>query len=254
MESAMKQKRHGGWLYVLLGVGVCIALYAMVCAALYACDGTPPPEDTTQPIQTEEPTDVEETTAAPLPGDVTLSSLPGFFLDDVNRNGKLIIRPEDVTAAPGTMVDADCVPDSDRTALYGSTFHFRLTAENANDTFYFRYDTVDQVLAVVVPCNNLPLLLVFSAEVSGEEFAAMAREGGELTATLLYARNMASDHLMYLDSTYYMMNESDVPSDPEARYLLGKATAGSTEVYGTDSNHATERFEKILEDYYYPYK
>ena len=250
----MKQKRHGGWLYVLLGVGVCIALYAMVCAALYACDGTPPPEDTTQPIQTEEPTDVEETTAAPLTGDVTLSSLPGFFLDDVNRNGKLIIRPEDESAAPGTMVDADCVPDSDRTALYGSTFHFRLTAENANDTFYFRYDTIDKELAVVVPCNNLPLLLVFSAEVSGEEFAAIAREGGYLSATLLYARNMANDQLMYLGETYYVMNTSGFPSNPQAKYLVGKAAADSVEVYGTYSNDVTERFYRIMGAYYYPYK
>lgn len=208
------------------------------------------------PVLTEELLPVEQVTLPKQTADEFIASLPAYFLDHVNLNGKLKeeVRAEGEKPMEGVPVAADCVPDSDRTALYGTVYRFRLTAENANDSFYFRYDTIDKELAVVVPCNNFPLLLVFSAEVSGEEFAAIAREGGYLSATLLYARNMANDQLMYLGETYYVMNTSGFPSNPQAKYLVGKAAADSVEVYGTYSNDVTERFYRIMGAYYYPYK
>ena len=102
---------------------------------------------------------------------------------------------------------------------------------------------------------NVPFVTAAMDTVTEAKMAiAIAREGGYLSATLLYARNMANDQLMYLGETYYVMNTSGFPSNPQAKYLVGKAAADSVEVYGTYSNDVTERFYRIMGAYYYPYK
>ena len=90
------------------------------------------------------------------PFDVTtIDSLPDFFLDETNRNGKLLPAyaetDENGYEIYGNMTDPACVPNTDRSTLYGTTYRFRLTVEREKDTFCFRYDTIDTKLAVVLP-------------------------------------------------------------------------------------------------------
>lgn len=218
-----------------------LLLLALLCTVFCACQSGKTPNET------------DESRPPEQPDGQTVASLPDFFLDNVNRSGKLLIDPDETDSdSPGTMVDPACVPDSDRTALYGTTYRFRLTVDDAHDRYYFQYNTAENQLAVVVPCSNLPLLLVFRPEVeSAADFADIARTGEYLTATLVYARNLANDQLMYLGEAYYMLGETNMASNPEATYLMGETAEGSTEVYGAYTTHVTTRFQQILSAYYH---
>jgi hypothetical protein len=178
------------------------------------------PADTPETEESFEPITETAETQSSVPS--TVVSLPDFFLDEVNRKGKLIISPDVPIDAPidapivppGTPVDPAEVPESDRTALYGKAYRFRLTADEPSDHFYFQFNTKTKQLAAVVPCSNLPLLLIFQTDVeNGAELVRMAREGEYLTATLLYARNLANDQLMYLGSAFSRIG--DPPREPD---------------------------------------
>ena len=231
----MKPKRLTPLLLLLCMLGA-------LGAALCACRNTPS-SDTT-----EEATPAAETQSS-VPS--TVVSLPDFFLDEVNRKGKLIISPDAPIVPPGTPVDPAEVPESDRTALYGKAYRFRLTADEPSDHFYFQFNTKTKQLAAVVPCSNLPLLLIFQTDVeNGAELVRMAREGEYLTATLLYARNLANDQLMYLGSAFSRIGDPPREPDTDAWYFLGDAAVDSTPVHSTYGSHdVSDRFKKIIDMY-----
>ena len=85
------------------------------------------------------PTDSPE---AQPPEGVTVDSLAKFFLDDTNRNGKLLPAPTETDESGnkiyGNATDPTRVPNTDRSSLYGNVYRFRLTVDRTTDAFCFQ--------------------------------------------------------------------------------------------------------------------
>ena len=243
----------------------------LLCLVLTACHKKPTsePTETDAPLQTaqvvgirpadsldwEEGFEFSTESEVTQPLDVTtIDSLPDFFLDETNRNGKLLPAPaetdENGYEIYGSMTDPACVPNTDRSPLYGTTYRFRLTVEREKDAFCFQYDTVEQKLAVVLPNVNIPLLLIFRLDgVQGDEFIRMAQNGDYVSATLVCARNIPGYETMYLLNAFSSLDDTDVESIPSARYLVAMAAVGSTSVYGSYADNSIEWMRKIISVY-----
>ena len=196
------------------------------------------------------PTDSPETQP---PEGVTVDSLAKFFLDDTNRNGKLLPAPTETDESNrihGNATDPARVPNTDRSSLYGNVYRFRLTVDRTTDAFCFQYDTVEQKLAVVIPNVNIPLLLIFRLDgVTGEEITRMARDGDYVTATLIHARNLPSYETMYLYSAFSGLTSEEIESIPSARYLVALSGVGGTSVYGSYAHDAVTWMGRMLSTY-----
>ena len=195
-----------------------------------------------------------ETLETQPPEGVTVDSLAKFFLDDTNRNGKLLPAPTETDESGnkiyGNATDPARVPNTDRSSLYGNVYRFRLTVDRTTDAFCFQYDTVEQKLAVVIPEVNIPLLLIFRLDgVTGEEITRMARDGDYVTATLIHARNLPSYEIKYLYSSFSGLTSEEIESIPSARYLVALSGVGGTSMYGSYAHDAVTWMGRMLSTY-----
>ena len=224
---------------ILLIITVLLSLNICACQSGQTSDT---PKETPEAKQTThtEPQNVPET----QPSDEnTISCLYEFFMDDTNLNGSPI-GPSETDEYGGPVygyTDPAHIPDTDRSALYGTTYRFGLTAHKDKHLFCFRYDNATSRLEVVIPYERISLLLVFRVEgvEDGGAVVRSAETSEYISATLLYARNIDSGRAIALQAASSLLEDQATPTSPSIRsgHIVGYAVSTGTYLQSTWGDH-----------------
>ena len=149
------------------------------------------------------------------------------FLTDTNLHGK--IETDGTLVAPGTLPDVSRIPVADQ-ALVGSDVRINLDRSQSPVAFLYHFDAslgVEQ-LAVVVSCENIPMLIVFQPELGGIRGLCEAMTTGEaFSARIASITNISPGESMYALSASENRGENAVDCDAppengeEAVWLVG---------------------------------
>ncbi len=213
------------------------------------------PADSLEPEESIEiPTEAPET-EPPMENEV--SCLYEFFMRDINING-IQKPPSEETVPPEEIVmgwsDPSEIPHTDRSALYGTTYQFRLTADIDAHQFCFRYDIIEKQLAVVITEAYIPLLLIF--QVDGvddwEEFVRIVEEDQYISATLVHARNIDIGRTWSVQAAFSWLK--GIPFEttnltPYMQYIMGYALHDSTGMIASNKHDTIERMDYIISIY-----
>lgn len=90
------------------------------------------------------------------------------FLTEVNRSGEVDWSQQDGPAAPGALPQPEWIPAADQSRV-GQTVHIRFSQEQPAVRFYYAVEAELERLAVIVPAESLPLLIVFETNLGGAE-------------------------------------------------------------------------------------
>lgn len=252
------------FLRLYVGIGL---LCSFLLGMLSACQAPTDEKGTTVETQG---TEAPEDASCPFP---KIASLRASFFQDLNYDRSKGPNLSVDIVPPGSLPDPATVPDTDRTTLYGKQYQIRLAADEASDTFYFRYEQKNGearlyvfLTAKVSPSggkSGYPLLLVFRLDqekIKGwEDVCRWAESGAYLPVTLLYARNVALDDQMYLANTYWAdtrnqtpLRASDAAKETKPGSLIGCVDEKEAKVFGVyllPSNSFYDRFRSVITRY-----
>lgn len=166
-------------------------LFMVILLLMFCCAGCIPaiPPDTTLPTTIPSGSTV-------LPDDNSEYFL-SHFLTDTNYSGKIESSGE--MGAPGTLPDVSQIPKADQTSIGGEV----LISLDSSQTpvaflYYFDPSTGVEHLAAVISCNNIPMLIVFQAELGGVSALCEAlATGTAFSATIASIANISYEESMY---------------------------------------------------------
>lgn len=120
----------------------------------------------TEPTKNTEETGATETTGsteptAPWDHEAALSR----FLEETNHSGE--IPAEDKPVPPGTLPDVNLIPKASQTRL-GETVSIILAQKQSKVAFYYSCaENGTERLAVVIPAEKIPMMVIFETELGG---------------------------------------------------------------------------------------
>ena len=120
----------------------------------------------TEPTKNTEETGATETTentepTAPWDHEAALSR----FLEETNHSGE--IASEGGLVPPGTLPDVNLIPKASQTRL-GESVSIILAQKQSKVAFYYSYaENGTERLAVVIPAEKIPMLVIFETELGG---------------------------------------------------------------------------------------
>lgn len=159
------------------------------------------------------------------------------FLTEVNRSGEVDWSQADGPQAPGTLLDAAWIPAADQSQV-GKTVNIVFSQEQPAVRFYYVAEAELERLAVVVPAESLPLLIVFETNLGGAE----ALREKLANQQPLEAKILAMVNVCYEEGNEYAYNACrDVSglADGELLDLFTPSTAAEGRylgIFGTTSN------------------
>lgn len=120
----------------------------------------------TEPTKNTEETGVTETTGStepttPWDHEAALSR----FLEETNHNGEM--ASEDELLPPGTLPDVERIPKASQTQV-GETVPIILAQKQSKVAFYYSFtEDGPERLAVVIPAEKIPMMVIFETELGG---------------------------------------------------------------------------------------
>lgn len=159
------------------------------------------------------------------------------FLTEVNHSGKVDTSQADGPLAPGALPEAAWIPAPDQSQI-GQTVTIVLAQEQTAIRFYYTAQAGEERLAVVIPAEGLPLLMVFETERGGAE----ALREKMATHQSFEAKILAMVNVCYEEGNEYVYNAGRNTTDLADGELLDVFTPSSAAagrymgVFGTTPN------------------
>ncbi len=167
------------------------------------------------------------------------------FLTEVNRSGKVDWSQADGPQAPGTLPDVAWIPAAEQSQV-GQTVNIVFSREQPAVRFYYVAEAGLERLAVIVPAESLPLLIVFETSLGGAE----ALREKLANQQPFEAKILAMANVCYEEGNEYAYNacrDTSGLADGELLDVFTPSTAAAGRylgVFGTTSNGDSVAFLK----------